>query len=73
MRFIDLGKQIGIDEEWPREFCFWNTVSDRFLEFGGYQVWTDWKDFTGDFDGDAGMLERLKGLCPSWVFTDDTD
>ena len=69
IRFIDLGKQIGLDEEWPREFCFWSTVSDRFLEFQGSQVWSSWRDFESDYDEDDQMLERLKGLCPEWVFT----
>ena len=42
IRFIDLGKQIGpgagVDEDWPRQFAFFNTVDDRFIELGYEQV-----------------------------------
>lgn len=38
IRFIDLGTQIGASEDSPREFCYYNTVTDRFLEFNGEQV-----------------------------------
>jgi hypothetical protein len=69
MRFIDLGKQIGCDEEdWPREFAFFNTVPSRFLEFKGSQTWSSWALFEIDFNEDLELKNRLKRLCPEWVF-----
>jgi hypothetical protein len=73
IRFIDLGKQIGIDEEWPREFAFFDTVSDKFLKFGNEQVWESWNDFLeSGFIGQY-FIDRLKPLCPSWVFEANND
>jgi hypothetical protein len=76
MRFVDLGKQLGIDEEWPREFCFFSTVSDQFLNFNGDQVWKNWAAFEASLraeirvpDDAEKMLERLRELCPDWVFS----
>ena len=67
MRFVDLGKQIGLGDDWWRQFAFYNTVSDRFVEFDGKQVWDSWEQFESCCD-DAGLKERLKRLCPRWVF-----
>lgn len=70
IRFIDLGKQIGgDDEEWFRQFAFFNTISDRFLEYNHAQVWSNWEDFEKDYKlyPDGYTLERLKSLVPEWV------
>ena len=70
IRFIDLGKQIGGDDEtWFREFAFYNTVSDRFIEYGGTQVWGCIEDFENDwkqFDRGEFPFERFKSLIPDW-------
>ena len=71
MRFIDLGKQIAVDEtdpDYPREFAFYNTVDDSFLRFNSGSTWESWNDFLSDFDGSQELLLRLKNLCPVWVF-----
>ena len=72
IRFIDLGKQIGLDEEWPREFAFYNTVTDMFIDLGGSgcQVWDSWADLEDDLHHSKAtpeFIERLRGLCPDWV------
>lgn len=69
IRFIDLGKQIGLDDEWPREFAFFDTISDTFVDIGGEQTWASWDQLVTSGDGDSSFLRRLKSLCPSWVFT----
>lgn len=65
-RFIDLDKQIGLDDEWPREFAFYCTVVDRFETHSGSQTWSTWKEFAEEYEGEE--LERFKSLCPDWVF-----
>jgi len=76
IRFIDLGKQIGLDEDWPREFAFYNTVVDDFIKLNGTVVWNNFKEFEQDFKADFGnryldYFERLKSLCPEWVFNSE--
>lgn len=71
IRFIDIGKQVGLDEEWGREFCFWNTVTDRFIEFAGHQMWRSWEDFREDYEYEKTLpypIERFKNVCPDWIF-----
>ena len=67
IRFIDLGKQIAVDEsdpEWHRQFAFFNTIDDHFLEFNGEQVWESWAEFSAAYQGhykpDPEHLARLK-------------
>jgi hypothetical protein len=51
IRFIDLGKQIAVDEtdpEWPRQFAFYDTVDDTFVSFDGTEVWDSWGEFESD-------------------------
>lgn len=74
IRFVDLGKQLGIDETWPREFCFYDTMPGTFIDLGGSgcQVWHSWKDFEEDCIAEKApqdFIDRLRGLCPEWVFT----
>jgi hypothetical protein len=81
IRFVDLGRQLWVDENDPissRQFCFFDTVTDRFLDFDGEQVFETWRDVEearlpdSSFSGvDTTLLERCKGLCPPWVFTGD--
>jgi hypothetical protein len=84
MRFIDLGKQIAVDEsdpDWDREFAFFNTINDHFLEFDDEQVWDSWEQFEKSLmehfqpisskqekEYVDGLMRRLKSLCPKWVF-----
>ena len=58
IRFIDLGDQIL---EGMREFAWFDTVVDRFIEFNGTHVWDSWEDFESDAEGDEDMdrYERL--------------
>ena len=74
IRFVDLGKQIGgDDEDWDREFAFYNTVSDRFINFGGSQIWATVSDFESDYKKFANNdhpLERFLSLIPDWVAKD---
>lgn len=73
IRFIDLGKQIGLDNEWLREFAFFNTCSCKFEVFNDSQVWDCWQDFEDDFSiqqkitGETEEISRYKRLCSDWV------
>lgn len=69
IRFIDLRKQIGgEDEEWLREFAFFDTISSRFIEYKNAQTWNCWSDFERDHSGSEDYsLERFKNLVPDWV------
>jgi hypothetical protein len=72
IRFIDVGSQVGLDETWPRQFSFWDTVTDRYIELDGEQMWSTWAEFEETYLGAASRphnLERFKSLCPEWVFT----
>jgi len=61
-RFIDVrGQHIG------ERFAWWDTVADKFESFRGEYAFNTWKDFVEVYKGDE--LDRYRGLCPSWVFT----
>src|SRR5271163_3779191 len=72
IRFIDLGKQIAVDEtdpDWPRQFAFFDTVTDTFIELdqNGY-VWNSWIDILKFGSGDdPKLLDRLWDLSPAWT------
>jgi hypothetical protein len=73
MRFIDLGKQISADEsdpEYPRQFAFYNTISDQFVVVNGGTVFDTWNEFLDQaaLDLTVEEINRLKSLCPEWVF-----
>ena len=61
IRFVDLGDQITCDG--TKEFAWFNTIVDRFIEFNGTHVWETWKDFEEDAEGDEDM-DRFKRLFP---------
>lgn len=75
MRFVDLGTQLHLSGNGPRQFAYFNTVSDVFLEFSGAQVWSNWKEFTEDFRHDKNfdekstgtLYQRLSALRADWV------
>jgi len=45
IRFIEVGNQVLDD---ARYFSWWCTVTDRYLEFNGEQMWETWHEFTID-------------------------
>lgn len=77
-RFVDLGRQLWVDEEdleMPRQFAWYDTTIDKFETFVDQQVWESWADFEKDAldsikeDGRYNLdIERYRRLCPSWVF-----
>ena len=73
IRFIDLGKQIAsyeADPEYPRQFAFYNTVSDTFLSANGGQVFDSWDEFLAHAALELTLetINRCRSLCPKWVF-----
>lgn len=75
IRFVDLGKQLGLDEGCPRQFAFYNTVVDAFVTTDLGCVWSSWKEFEDEINGDPAwttegphFLRRVRGLCQSWVY-----
>jgi len=73
IRFIDLTDQICDGE---REFAWFDTITDRFLEFSTFQTWDNWKDFASDYLDDIDEnpsfeeLERFRTLYP-WEDKDE--
>jgi len=60
IRFIDLrAADIGA------RFAFFDTVTDTFRMYSGYQVWDNWRDFKQDYTGDE--LDRYEALLPDWL------
>jgi hypothetical protein len=78
IRFIDLSGQITgniHDEEEDtedRRFAFYNTIYDRFCEFGGSQDWDSIEEFISYFTTDKrnqyGDIDRYHGLIPKEFF-----
>lgn len=72
IRFIDLGRQIAVDEtdeEWPRQFAFYNTVSDEFISLSGMgYVWDSWEDILEYApDESPELMQRLWSVSPDWA------
>lgn len=74
IRFIDLGRQIAVDERdesWPRQFAFYDTVYSRFVSINGWQVFDSLGDFLQEVEQDGTITgefaTRLAGLTPEWV------
>ena len=59
IRFIDLGDQITLDG--TKEFAWFDTITERFIEFNGTHVWDSWEYFESDAEGDEDM-DRFKRL-----------
>jgi hypothetical protein len=76
IRFIDLGKQIAQDKDdpdWPREFCFYDTLEARFLAFDGQEVFDSREDLLEQIgDHEASYIRRVMNLLPAWVPRKDT-
>lgn len=76
IRFIDLGKQIAVDEDdpdYPRQFAFFDTIYSQFVKIEGYVVFDSYIDFAECCALDPGMtqdrIDRLIGLMPDWAKT----
>src|SRR5579863_815002 len=76
IRFIDLGKQIALDEddeEWPRQFAFFDTIYSQFVKINGYVVFDSLNDLLTEMQQDeTGLItvefaNRLLSLCPDWL------
>lgn len=71
IRFIDLGKQIALDEndpEWPRQFAFYDTIGAEFLRFDGQQILETLEDLLEQMDDeDQVYMKRILCLIPNWV------
>ena len=53
IRFIDLGDQITCDG--TKEFAWYDTIKDVFIELCGNQTWDNWEEFEQD------LLEEYPG------------
>ena len=58
-RFVDLGDQITCDGR--KQFAWFDTVTDTFIEICGTHVWESWKDFAEDHYIEYGELKGEKG------------
>lgn len=71
MRFIEIRDlYVGaphLDED-DYAFSIWNTVTDRYMEVDGEQMWYCWDEFAEDWKDDPEFVERIRPLCRSWVF-----
>jgi len=76
IRFIDV-----TEDMWPRppgceqdmfEFCWYDTVIDKFVQLGEYQTWHSWPDFEEDYiefgPWRENKIERFKSLFPKDKF-----
>ena len=66
VRFINIGDQITLDEP-DKQFAWFNTIVDRFMDFGGDVVWDTWDNFVESYNvvnpwGPKYPLERFEGL-----------
>jgi hypothetical protein len=72
IRLIDLGKQTS-DGDGPRQFAFWNTVKDMFLDYNDTQAWATYEQLQQDIFWHIGReagydtLRRLEPLVPAWA------
>jgi len=76
IRFIDLGRQIALDENdenWPRQFAFYDTMFNRFVGINGWQIFDSLGDLMQEMEQDesitAEFATRLINLTPKWVRT----
>jgi len=67
IRFVDLGDQIC---EEKREFAFFNTVPDLFVNLDQQEVFCCWHNFEGGWkfvNNPPHEIDRYKRLLASWV------
>ena len=62
IRFVDIGDQVTLDG--TKEFAWFCTIVDRFIEFNGTHVWDSWEGFKEDVEGETGAedMERFERL-----------
>lgn len=66
IRFINLTGQLTLDESDPA-FAFFDTVTDKFCTFQGFQTWDSIEEFKKDYEGDD--IERFLSLIPkNWGY-----
>ena len=71
IKFINLGSQIYPNDPEIRSFAFYETLTDRFLTYGGVQAWDSWEDFVDDFEERAGVdLAELTSITPEEIRQD---
>jgi hypothetical protein len=71
IKFISLGSQIYPNDPAVHSFAFYDTLTDRFLTYGGVQAWDSWEDFVDDFEEQAGVaLEELTRITPPAIRLD---
>ena len=66
IRFIDLTGQIAGEPD--RYFAWFDTITDTFIEYNGYQIWDSWKDFEEDFEADP-RIHDVPALLPGILDT----
>ena len=56
--FIDLGSPAPdfADDEYSRQFAFFDRLDNRFVEFNGDQAWSSNE-----------TVDEFKSLCPNWA------
>lgn len=72
IRCIDLGKQTS-GGAGPRQFAFWSTVADIFIDYNGASAWASEQELELDMVFHLGreqtdkILARLTRLTPKWA------
>jgi len=73
-RFIDLGHQLYLypgEDTWA--FAWYDTIYDKFEQFGGNYTWNSWNEFESDLwqknkhaplDSIEFLIQRYKNLYP---------
>lgn len=66
IRYINIGHQINLDPGQPRQFAFFDTVTDTFLEIDGVQVFDTIPEFQECAEAGCSpeQAERLYDLIP---------
>lgn len=70
IRFIDLrGQSTG------GRFAFFDTITDRFVDIDGAQVWASRQDLEDTFDETVPDYQknRLRGFLPAWASDEPTN
>jgi hypothetical protein len=71
IRFLEI---TGVYLDDKKSFAFYNTVTDRLLDFDGSQVFDDLEDFDLCYTSNCGYdYDRLIRLIPSDYFSDDSN
>lgn len=74
IRFIYIGDQILRDmDEKSREFAFFNTVTDKFIEIGGCYTFSSLKEFEdyARIEWYCDYIDRCRNLIPNWYVLND--